>query len=309
MVSRRMPELVVPTVEDAGRIAAVINERAIALGGATEESAEGVARWFAMPFIDPAQDMRLVVDDAGSAVGYADVSGPEDGTPKAWIDLRALNGNGAALELLFAWAQDRGAERVGSGGTLQFFADERAEELQDLLTGAGYTVVRSSFEMECSLDGDLAPPVWPAGIVLRAFDERDAEAVHAATDEAFRDHWGYVPTTYEAWCAQNLGHGEDSSLWRVAWDGDEVAGACINRPRRGEDESVGWVGVLAVRRPWRRRGLGEALLRDSFALFAERGKRSAGLGVDAENTTGAVALYERVGMHVVRRSDTWERRA
>ena len=72
---------------------------------------------------------------------------------------------------------------------------------------------------------------------------------------------------------------------------------------------MGWVGVLAVRRPWRRRGLGEALLRESFALFAERGKRAAGLGVDAENTTGAVALYERVGMHVVRRSDTWERTA
>jgi ribosomal protein S18 acetylase RimI-like enzyme len=67
------------------------------------------------------------------------------------------------------------------------------------------------------------------------------------------------------------------------------------------------VGSLAVRRPWRRRGLGEALLRDAFLRFAERGKRSAGLGVDAENTTGAVALYERVGMHVVRRSDTWER--
>jgi ribosomal protein S18 acetylase RimI-like enzyme len=309
MVSERGPELVVPTVEDAGRIAAVINARASALGGATEESAEGVARWFAMPFIDPAEDMRLALDDSGTAVGYADVSGPEDGTPKAWIDLRALTGSGAALELLFTWAQQRGAERAGSAGKLQFFADERAGELRELLTGAGYVVVRSSFEMECSLEGVLKPPVWPAGVDLRPFDERDGEAVHTATEEAFRDHWGYVPTTFEAWCAQNLGDGEDSSLWRVAWDRGEIAGACINRPRRGEDESVGWVGVLAVRRPWRRRGLGEALLRDSFALFAARGKRSAGLGVDAENTTGAVALYERVGMHVVRRSDTWERTA
>ena len=83
MVSKRMPELVVPAVEDAGRIAAVINARAIALGGATEESAEGVARWFALPFIDPAEDMRLALDDGGTAVGYADASGPEDGTPKS----------------------------------------------------------------------------------------------------------------------------------------------------------------------------------------------------------------------------------
>jgi mycothiol synthase len=304
-----VPDLVVPTVADAGKIAAVINTRAIALGGATEESAAGVARWFTLPVIDPAADMRLVLDDAGAPAGYADVSGPEDGTPKAWIDLRALNGNPAALELLFGWAQERGAERVGPGGKIQFFADERDNEFQECLAAAGYAVVRSSFEMECSLEGDLAEPMWPAGLVARPFDERDAEAVHAATDEAFTDHWGYVQTSFEAWRAQNLGDDEDVSLWRVAWDGGEIAGACINRPRRGEDETVGWVGVLAVRRPWRRRGLGEALLRESFALFAARGKRSAGLGVDAENTTGAVALYERVGMHVVRRSDTWERAA
>ena len=302
-----MPDLVIPTVADAASIAAVINARAIALGGATEESAAGVARWFSLPFIDPATDMRLVLDDAGVPAGYADVSGPEDGTPKAWIDLRALKGNPAVLEVLFGWAQARGAERVGSGGALQFFVHSRDHEFQEHLAAEGYAVVRSSFEMECSLEGELAAPVWPPGLVARPFDDHDAEAVHAATDDAFTDHWGYARTSFEAWRAENLGDDEDVSLWRVAWDGDEIVGACINRPRRGEDETIGWVGVLAVRRPWRRRGLGEALLRESFALFAERGKRAAGLGVDAENTTGAVALYERVGMHVVRRSDTWER--
>lgn len=302
-----VPDLVAPTVADAARIAAVINARAIALGGATEESAAGVARWFTLPVIDPAADMRLVLDDAGAPAGYADVSGPEDGTSKAWIDLRALSGNPGALDLLFGWAEERGAERVGPGGTIQFFARECDYEVQERLAAAGYAVVRSSFEMECSLERHLAAPVWPAGLVARPFDERDAQAVHAATDDAFADHWGYSRTSFEAWRAQNLGDDEDFSLWRVAWDGDEVAGACINRPRRGDDETIGWVGVLAVRRPWRRRGLGEALLRESFALFADRGKHSAGLGVDAENTTGAVALYERVGMRVVRRSDTWER--
>src|SRR5262249_54962469 len=113
---------------------------------------------------------------------------------------------------------------------------------------------------------------------------------------------------FESWRSYNLSDSEDPALWRIAWAGDEVAGVCLNRPAHGEDETVGWVGTLAVRRAFRRRGLGEALLRDSFRIFAERGKRSAGLGVDAENTTGAVALYERVGMRVMRRSDTWERR-
>ena len=115
--------------------------------------------------------------------------------------------------------------------------------------------------------------------------------------------------SFEAWASQNLVQDEDGdfSLWRIAWDGSDVAGVCINRPRHGDDDSMGWIGVLGVRRPWRRQGLGEALLRESFLAFRERGKRAAGLGVDAENTTGAVALYERVGLRVVRRSDTWER--
>ena len=74
------------------------------------------------------------------------------------------------------------------------------------------------------------------------------------------------------------------------------------------DSVARWFALpdLAVRRPWRRRGLGEALLREAFVALGAAGKRRAGLGVDAENTTGAVALYKRVGMHVVRRSDTWE---
>lgn len=302
-----MPELVVPTVADAGRIAAVINTRSLALGGATEESADGVARWFVDATLAPEADMRLAVDATGVAEGYADVSGPEDDTPRAWVDLRAQADRPEALRLLFAWAQERGAERAGKDGKIQFFVDERDEELRSLLADAGYAVVRSSYEMERTLEGALEPPAWPEGIVVRPFGVGDAEAVHAAQDEAFADHWGYTPLSFERWRAHNLPERVDASLWRVAWDADEVAGVCINNPRRGEDETVAWVAVLAVRRLWRRRGLGEALLREAFLAFAASGKRSAGLGVDAENTTGAVSLYERVGLRVVRRSDTWER--
>jgi ribosomal protein S18 acetylase RimI-like enzyme len=267
-----------------------------------------VARWFALPVLDPALDMRLAVD-AGGVAAYADVSGPEDDTPEAWVDLRAHAGRPEALELLFAWAQERAAERAGPGGRIRFFADERDHDFRASLEAAGFTVIRSSFEMERSLEGELDPPVWPEGIAVRPFEERDARAVYAAHDEAFADHWGYTPMSFEAWASQNLVQDEDGdfSLWRIAWDGSDVAGVCINRPRHGDDDSMGWIGVLGVRRPWRRQGLGEALLRESFLEFRERGKRAAGLGVDAENTTGAVALYERVGLRVVRRSDTWER--
>ncbi len=60
---------------------------------------------------------------------------------------------------------------------------------------------------------------------------------------------------------------------------------------------MGWVGSLSVRRPWRRRGLGLALLLHSFHALQERGKARVGLGVDAQNLTGATRLYEKAGMH------------
>ena len=304
-----MTELVLPTEADAGTIAAVINARSRALRGVSEETAERVARWFALPDIDTQADMRLAVGADGAAEGYADVSGPEDGTRKAWVDLRSTPGHPSAVELLFAWAEARALDRVGSGGVIQYFVDEGDKPMQDRLGEAGYRVVRHSYEMGRPLDGDLERPVLPKGVVTRSFDACDAPLVHAAHVEAFSDHWGYTPASYETWRALNLAAGEGTSLWRIAWEGDVVVALCICHPRRGEDESVGWVDVLGVRQPWRRQGVGEALLRESFRLFAAAGKRSAGLSVDAENTTGAVALYERVGMHVVWRSDTWERTA
>jgi len=302
-----LSELVVPTVADAARIAAAINARSQALFGVTEESAGGVERWFALPSLDPPADMRLAVGGAGKAQGYADVGAPDGGGPKSYVDLRVVPGEDEALAALFAWTEERGVERAGPGGVIWYFVAVEDEALGEQLARSGYAVVRSSYEMARSLDGELEPPVWPEGIEIVPFEEGHAEAVHAAQEEAFSDHWGFEPGTLASWRAYNLGESEDPTLWRIAWAGGEVAGVCLTRPARGEDETVGWVGVLAVRRPYRRRGLGEALLRESFRALAERGRRSVGLGVDSENTTNAVALYERVGMHVARRSDTWER--
>jgi ribosomal protein S18 acetylase RimI-like enzyme len=70
---------------------------------------------------------------------------------------------------------------------------------------------------------------------------------------------------------------------------------------------MGWVGTLGVRRPWRKRGLGLALLRYSFNEFYRRGIRKVGLGVDAQNLTGALRLYEGAGMHVHQTFDQYEK--
>jgi mycothiol synthase len=300
-------EPVAPTVEDAGRIAELVNARSLALDGSSEESAESVARSFASPDLAPAADMRLAVAHGGTALGYADVSARVDGTPRASVDLRVRASASEAVALLFAWTKQRAADRAGPGGVVHNVVDEQERAVRSLLVAAGYAIVRGSYVMMRSLGAQLDPPVWPDAIEVRAFDEGHARALSDAHEQAFSDHWGHTSWTYESWRAYNLGDGEDTALWQIAWDGDEIAGLCLNAPRRREADATGWIRVLGVRRPWRRRGLGEALVRDAFVAFAGLGTQKAALGVDAENATNAVALYERAGMHVVTRRETWER--
>jgi ribosomal protein S18 acetylase RimI-like enzyme len=99
----------------------------------------------------------------------------------------------------------------------------------------------------------------------------------------------------------------DPTLLFLAMDGDEIAGVNICRPHAYNDREVGWVGTLGVRRPWRKQGIGLALLRHSFNEFYRRGYRKVGLGVDAQNLTGALHLYETAGMHVHRAFDQYEK--
>jgi ribosomal protein S18 acetylase RimI-like enzyme len=101
--------------------------------------------------------------------------------------------------------------------------------------------------------------------------------------------------------------GFDPSLWWLAFEGDELAGICLGRPHSYDDIDLGYINVLGVRRPWRKRGLGLAFLHHAFGEFYRRGKRKVGLGVDAENLTGALRLYEKAGMHVHMQFDMFEK--
>lgn len=172
-------------------------------------------------------------------------------------------------------------------------SDARGHELHQ---NEGYAPIRYSWRMEIQLDAPPPAPVWPEGVELRPFQPTEqAHAVYEASGEAFRDHWGHVPMPYENWETHTIHRpGFDPALYFVAWDGDQVAGMSLCRVK----PETGWVGTLAVRRPWRKRGLGQALLHHSFGEFYRRGVKTIGLGVDAGSLTGATRLYQRVGMKV-----------
>jgi GNAT superfamily N-acetyltransferase len=141
----------------------------------------------------------------------------------------------------------------------------------------------------------------PEGLELVSPTREDDVAVHAAAEEAFLDHWEHAPEQLDAW--QRRRADTDRSLWFAMRDGEELAGVAINDFRFGG----GWVAVLGTRRPWRGRGIAQALLLATFGEFWRRGERTVRLAVDAASPTGAVRLYERVGMRAAWRADVYEK--
>jgi mycothiol synthase len=170
-------------------------------------------------------------------------------------------------------------------------ADEHARAL---LESRGYRALRHFYRMAIELEGPPAPAEWPPGLRAEPVEyEHEAEAFHATLDEAFAEEFGHEPERGIDWRARRERRGFDPTLWFVVKDGDEVAAALLCAERFGS----GWIAAIGVRKPWRRRGLGFALLLYGFNQLYARGQHRIALGVDAENPTGATRLYERAGMH------------
>jgi mycothiol synthase len=172
-----------------------------------------------------------------------------------------------------------------------------------LLRSDGYAPIRYFAEMERPLDEPLPARPMPDGLELRPVDPADHRRIFGAEAEAFRDHWGSREWTEADFkrtiCDPNL----DTSLWRVAWDGDQVAGVIVTAVFAAENEAIGrrrgWLDRISVRRPWRRRGAASALIVSALEGLRERGLDTGVLGVDADNPTGAFQLYEGLGFRVV----------
>ncbi|HEX7473207.1 MAG TPA: GNAT family N-acetyltransferase [Candidatus Limnocylindrales bacterium] len=215
-------------------------------------------------------------------------------------------------------------------GVLEGRAAERVETLPDaapvwidawmpdanvgfgvLIRDAGYEPTRHFFEM-LKTDLDTAAEVTlPEGLELRPVVMSDMRRIFDAEAEAFQDHWGRRDWSDEVFAEHLADPDLDPTLWRVAWDGDEVAGVVSTFIIADENAALGvqrgWLAHVSVRRPWRRRGLAAALIVSACVGLRERGMHEAALGVDAENLTGALGLYERLGFVVRRRATSWRR--
>jgi GNAT superfamily N-acetyltransferase len=215
------------------------------------------------------------------------------------------------------WAEDR-AREVDAGGQregtsyISSVVYSSMAGLENLLKGEGYEPVRYEFHMRTP-DLDHIPDVpMPEGLEVRPVKPEQYRAIFDANQEAFRDHWGATENEegdFESWMSHPL---NQPDLWVVAWDGDQVAGSILNyvnhEYNRISGSKLGYTEAISVRRPWRRRGLARAMLARSMQLHKELGMTQTGLGVDTQNPSGALQLYESMGYQVIDTQTVYRKR-
>lgn len=287
-----------PAREDVEDVTAMISASQLADTGETDISVEEMLDdWHT---VELAEEAVIVAAPDGRIAAYADVFNRSFVTVSVYgfvhPDYRA-QGIGSYL---VAWGEQWTRGRMGQAPenarvVVQHYINAASEGARRLLESSGYVPIRGVYVMETRLDE--APPLarWPTDISVRTFvPGRDERMTYEAVEDAFRDLWGRPRNPFERFLKETEKETFDPSLWFLAGDGDEIAGLTLCKTLAGE----GWVDVVGVLRPWRRRGLGLALLRHAFTEFHTRGIHKVSLSVDAESITGAPRLYGRAGMSV-----------
>ncbi len=270
---------------------------------------------------DPAADVMLAEVD-GTLVGYAWVD---------WVDttdgLREFHlggyvhpdwhGRGIGRRLL-AWQESHSRQSQAAAEAdrplgLGTWAPEKRAAKRRLFERAGYEAARYFFTMRRTPLDDVDLPPMPAGTEVRPIghDRASQRQLWDADVEAFEDHWGGFDASDAAFDRALLSPDHNPDLWIVAWDGNEIAGAVTNAIYVAENEAFnrrqGWLETVFVRRRWRRRGLGAAIVARALVRLREAGMDEAMLGVDSDNPSGALGLYERAGFVVDRRAAAYRK--
>ena len=286
-------------------------------------TAEDLENWLAYrtAAFDPAADLVLA-EVEGALVGYAWVD---------WVDttdgLREFRlggyvhpdwqGRGIGRRLL-AWQEGHARDAEAAGETdrplvLGTWAPDERRAKRRLFGRAGYEAVRYFFTMRRTQLDQVDVPPLPDGLEVRPIghDRASQRQLWDADVEAFEDHWGGFDASEAAFDRALASPDHDPDLWIVAWDGDEIAGAVTNAIYAAENtafaRSQGWLETVFVRRRWRKRGLGAAIVARAMVRLREAGIDEAMLGVDSDNPSGALGLYERAGFVVDRRATAYRK--
>lgn len=306
------------TMQDVEKSVNLFNTCSQAISGIDSDSVEDLEIFWPNSGLNFEEDTRLVLDENGEAVAYVelwDVRKPHVHKYVGACVHPEHQGRGLGTWLA-EWAEQQARVRVslapdGARVVLTAGMPDEDQASEAFVRARGYQHVRSYYRMVIDLTQKSPEPIWPVGIQLRSMQPGEERKVFKAIPEGFRDHWGFVEEPFEEMFARRMAEIEndprfDPSLWFLAMDGEEIAGFSLCASSVPEDPDMGWLNQLAVLRPYRKQGLGLALLHHTFNEFYNRGKLRVGLGVDASSLTGATRLYERAGMHIAKKFNNFE---
>ncbi|HZU67351.1 MAG TPA: GNAT family N-acetyltransferase [Ktedonobacteraceae bacterium] len=300
-----------PTMDDVETVSELLNTCDIAEYGVPDITLDELRTVWQAPSFHLDTDAMMVLAPNGQLVGYADMEQRLHAKIFTFVRVRpGYEDQGIGehlLQLAEAWGRQQMAEADPEARvTLNSWASSKNETAQQLFERAGFQAVRHNWRMEIDMETPPPEPVWPEGITVRTFQPGMDRQVFEMIDTAFQDHWGHLPGNFEDWQHWMISRETfDPTLWFLAFEGEQIAGGALCNDE--VDMDLGWVGQLAVLRPWRRKGVGLALLLHAFGEFYKRGRRKVGLGVDSQNLTGAVRLYERAGMHAARQYISYQK--
>ena len=297
-----------PSMDDVKAVYELLSACDIAEYGEPDVTEEELRSEWSSPTLNIETDVWVVLSPENEVIGYAEVGHRAHTRIFAFTRVHPDYRNQGIGNYLLRLAEARALQHIPEAPpdarvTLNHWTSSLNEEAQQVLEQEGFTRIRTHWRMEIEMQQPPPAPEWPEGITVRTFvPGQDDRMVFDMDEEAFRDHWGHMPGNFEEWQHFTVKRENfDPTLWFLAFDGDKIAGGSLCAYYM----DLAWVDTLAVLRPWRRKGLGMALLLHSFGEFYRRGKRTVGLGVDSQNLTGATRLYHRAGMHVAREHHTY----
>ena len=307
------------TLGDAQAAVDLFNACSQALYGWDDCELDNLINDWTSPGMHVEEMIRVLEDESGKIIGYIDVwdiTKPHV-TKYVWGVLHPNHWDDVVYRDMLVWAEGLARERINLApmGTRVIMSQGTSNtdiRRKRSLESYGYELVRNFFRMEIDFKHKPLPPQLPAGITVMPIDiVSELKDALIAMDDGFKDHWGHVERPIEEVLVQWQHFLEndkdfDPSLWFLAKSSDQIAGICRCGAKTVEDPDMGWVNQLCVRKPWRRQGLGMALLLTAFNEFYQRGKKRAGLAVDAASLTNATRLYEKAGMQVTQQYDTYE---
>jgi len=268
---------------------------------------------------DPFTDLIFVEID-NKVIGYGRVGWyPEDAGDRIYYGLGWViptwrrKGIGTAI-LKFIEHRSREIAADHPQGSKKYYQNDHNNERGDvahLLKNNRYKEVRWGYEMARLIAEPLPEVSLPEELVVRPVPKNRYRDLFDAQNEAFRDHWGHVEATEEDFQRFLSDPTFNPSLWKVAWDQDQVAGMVLNYVSEEENSEYqrkrGYTEYISVRRPYRRQGLARCLLVMSIKMFQEIGMEETALGVDAQNPNHALSLYEGVGYKVNKKFITYRK--